>query len=72
MRDSFALFGATFPGYQRTPVRIIKSVCAVISQYTLTGKHTGAPFLEQAALGTSFGIHGLLIVGASSTCRSGR
>jgi hypothetical protein len=63
VRDSFALVAASFPGYQRTPVRIIESDIAVISQFTLTGQHTGAPFLGQAAAGNSIGLHGLLIVG---------
>lgn len=63
VRDSFALFAAIFPGYQRTPERIIESDIAVITQYTLTGKHTGIPFLDQPAQGNSIGLHGLLIVG---------
>jgi len=63
VRDSFALVSASFPGYQRTPVRIIESDIAVISQYTLTGKHTGNAFLQHPAHGNSIGLHGLLIVG---------
>jgi hypothetical protein len=61
-RDSFKMMGAAFPGYQRTPTRLIESDIAVISQYTLTGKHTGMTVLEQPPIGNSVGVHGLTIV----------